>query len=204
MKNILKLFLTVGLISSFQSQAQEDVILKGKELFGDIRARQIGPAIMSGRISDIANHPTNNKIIYIGAAGGGVWKSSDGGASFSPIFDKHIQSIGCVTIDPNNPDNTIWVGTGEPWTRNSVSIGDGIYKSTDGGLNWNNMGLPKSDRITSIIVDPRNSDVVWAGVLGALWGDSEDRGIYKTTDGDKLCRQRGRKTYRFLPCVLPK
>lgn len=185
MKNIFKLFLTVGLISSLQTQAQEDVILKGKELFGDIRARQIGPAIMSGRISDIANHPTNNKIIYIGAAGGGVWKSSDGGASFSPIFDKHIQSIGCVTIDPNSPDNTIWVGTGEPWTRNSVSVGDGIYKSTDGGLNWNNMGLPKSDRITSIIVDPRNSDVVWAGVLGALWGDSEDRGIYKTTDGGK-------------------
>ncbi|GGD32041.1 WD40/YVTN/BNR-like repeat-containing protein [Flavobacterium orientale] len=185
MKNYNKLLVALSFIFAFQVQAQEEIILKGKELFGDIKARQIGPAIMSGRISDIANHPTNNKIIYIGAAGGGVWKSSDGGASFSPIFDKHIQSIGCVTIDPNNPDNTIWVGTGEPWTRNSVSIGDGIYKSTDGGLNWTNMGLPKSDRITSIIVDPRNSDVVWAGVLGALWGDSEDRGIYKTTDGGK-------------------
>jgi photosystem II stability/assembly factor-like uncharacterized protein len=185
MKNYNKLLLALSFIFAFQVNAQDEIILKGKELFGDIRARQIGPAIMSGRISDIANHPTNNKIIYIGAAGGGVWKSSDGGASFSSIFDKHIQSIGCVTIDPNNPDNTIWVGTGEPWTRNSVSIGDGIYKSTDGGLNWTNMGLPKSDRITSIIVDPRNSDVVWAGVLGALWGDSEDRGIYKTTDGGK-------------------
>lgn len=185
MKNYNKLLLVLSFLFAFQVNAQEEIILKGKELFGDIRARQIGPAIMSGRISDIANHPTNNKIIYIGAAGGGVWKSSDGGASFSAIFDKHIQSIGCVTIDPNNPDNVIWVGTGEPWTRNSVSIGDGIYKSTDGGLNWTNMGLPKSDRITSIIVDPRNSDVVWAGVLGALWGDSEDRGIYKTTDGGK-------------------
>lgn len=185
MKNYNKLLVGLSFIFAFQVNAQDEIILKGKELFGDIRARQIGPAIMSGRISDIANHPTNNKIIYIGAAGGGVWKSSDGGASFSSIFDKHIQSIGCVTIDPNNPDNVIWVGTGEPWPRNSVSIGDGIYKSTDGGLNWNNMGLPKSDRITSIIVDPRNSDVVWAGVLGALWGDSEDRGIYKTTDGGK-------------------
>ena len=185
MKKLNTIIYLFGLFTVCFSQAQEEVILKGKELYGDIKARQIGPAIMSGRISDIANHPTNNKIIYIGAAGGGVWKSSDGGASFSPIFDKHIQSIGCVTIDPNNPDNTIWVGTGEPWTRNSVSIGDGIYKSTDGGLNWNNMGLPKSDRITSIVVDPRNSDVVWAGVLGALWGDSEDRGIYKTTDGGK-------------------
>lgn len=185
MKKLNTIIYLFGLFTVCFSQAQEEVILKGKELYGDIKARQIGPAIMSGRISDIANHPTNNKIIYIGAAGGGVWKSSDGGASFSPIFDKHIQSIGCVTIDPNNPDNTIWVGTGEPWTRNSVSIGDGIYKSTDGGLNWNNMGLPKSDRITSIIVDPRNSDVVWAGVLGALWGDSEERGVYKTTDGGK-------------------
>ncbi|MBA4155157.1 hypothetical protein [Flavobacterium sp.] len=185
MKKLNTIIYLFGLFTMCFSQAQEEVILKGKELYGDIKARQIGPAIMSGRISDIANHPTNNKIIYIGAAGGGVWKSSDGGASFSPIFDKHIQSIGCVTIDPNNPDNTIWVGTGEPWTRNSVSVGDGIYKSTDGGLNWNNMGLPKSDRITSIIVDPRNSDIVWAGVLGALWGDSEERGVYKTTDGGK-------------------
>jgi photosystem II stability/assembly factor-like uncharacterized protein len=185
MKKLNTIIYLFGIFTVCFSQAQEEVILKGKELYGDIKARQIGPAIMSGRISDIANHPTNNKIIYIGAAGGGVWKSSDGGASFAPIFDKHIQSIGCVTIDPNNPDNTIWVGTGEPWTRNSVSVGDGIYKSTDGGLNWNNMGLPKSDRITSIIVDPRNSDIVWAGVLGALWGDSEERGVYKTTDGGK-------------------
>lgn len=185
MKKINTSLLILGFCSLFTAQAQDEIVLKGKELYGDLSARQIGPAIMSGRISDIANHPTNNKILYIGAAGGGVWKSADGGASFSPIFDKHIQSIGCVTIDPNNPDNVIWVGTGEPWTRNSVSIGNGIYKSVDGGLNWTNMGLPKSDRITSIVVDPRNSDVVWVGVLGALWGDSEERGIYKTTDGGK-------------------
>jgi photosystem II stability/assembly factor-like uncharacterized protein len=96
-------------------------------------------------------------------------KSNDGGASFNPIFDEHIQSIGCVAIDPSKPDQNIWVGTGETWTRNSVSMGDGIYKSTDGGQNWKNMGLPKSDRISSIIVDPKNSDIVWVGVLGALW-----------------------------------
>jgi photosystem II stability/assembly factor-like uncharacterized protein len=167
----------------FSSQAQEKVILKGKELFGDLTARHIGPALMSGRITDLELHPTNNKIMYTATAGGGVWKSADGGASFSPIFDEHIQSIGCVRIDPNKPDQNIWVGTGETWTRNSVSMGDGIYKSTDGGQNWKNMGLPKSDRISSIIVDPKNSDIVWVGVLGALWGDSEDRGIYKTTDG---------------------
>jgi len=163
--------------------AQDKIILKGKELFGDIAARHLGPALMSGRISEIEMHPKNNNILYIGTAGGGVWKSNDGGASFKPIFDEHIQSIGCIAIDPSKPDQNIWIGTGETWTRNSVSVGDGIYKSTDGGTTWKNMGLPKSDRISSIVVDPNNSDVVWVGVLGSLWSDSDERGIYKTTDG---------------------
>jgi photosystem II stability/assembly factor-like uncharacterized protein len=171
-------------LSVFSTNAQE-ITLKGKELFGDLEARQIGPALMSGRVSDLAMHPKNNQIIFLGAAGGGIWKSSDGGASFVPVFDKHIQSIGTITFDPNNPDNVIWAGTGETWTRNSVSVGDGIYKSTDGGLNWTNMGLPKSDRISSIIVDPRDSNNIWVGVLGALWGDSEERGIYNSKDGGK-------------------
>ena len=179
----MKIILGLCCLPFLQANAQEEIVLKGKELFGDLKARHIGPAIMSGRISDIENHPTNNKILYIGTAGGGVWKSSDGGASFSSIFDKHIQSIGCVALDPNNPDNVIWVGSGEPWTRNSVSVGDGIYKSVDGGVNFTNMGLPKSDRISSIVVDPKNSNTVWVGVLGSLWGDSNERGIYKTTDG---------------------
>ncbi|MFY8112360.1 MAG: WD40/YVTN/BNR-like repeat-containing protein, partial [Flavobacterium sp.] len=173
----------IGVLSATNLLAQDKIVLKGKELFGDMQARHIGPALMSGRITDLEVHPTNNKIIYTGTAGGGVWKSNDGGASFNPIFDEHIQSIGCVAIDPSKPDQNIWVGTGETWTRNSVSMGDGIYKSTDGGQNWKNMGLPKSDRISSIIVDPKNSDIVWVGVLGALWGDSDERGIYKTTDG---------------------
>ena len=171
-------------LSVFSTNAQE-ITLKGKELFGDLEARQIGPALMSGRVSDLAMHPKNNQIIFLGAAGGGIWKSSDGGASFVPVFDKHIQSIGTITFDPNNPDNVIWAGTGETWTRNSVSVGDGIYKSTDGGLNWTNMGLPKSDRISSIIVDHRDSNNIWVGVLGALWGDSEERGIYNSKDGGK-------------------
>lgn len=171
-------------LSVLSTHAQE-ITLKGKELFGDLSARQIGPAIMSGRVSDLAMHPKNNQIIFLGAAGGGIWKSSDGGASFVPVFDKHIQSIGTITFDPNNPDNVIWAGTGETWTRNSVSVGDGIYKSTDGGLNWTHMGLPKSERISSIIVDPRDSNNVWVGVLGALWGDSEERGIYNSKDGGK-------------------
>ena len=183
MKNINIAFTIFSFIAISNLNAQEKIVLKGKELFGDLKARHIGPALMSGRTTDIELHPTNNKILYAAAAGGGVWKSGDGGASFTPIFDEQIQSIGCIAIDPSKPDNNIWVGTGETWTRNSVSCGDGIYKTTDGGQNWKNMGLPKSDRISSIIVDPKNSDIVWVGVLGALWGDSDERGIYKTTDG---------------------
>lgn len=181
MKN--KIFLMVlGFALTTQSQAQE-IVLKGKELFGKLEARQIGPALMSGRIIDLENHPTNDRIIYAGTAGGGVWKSSNGGASFAPIFDDYAQSIGTVAVDPSNPDNVVWVGTGEIWTRNSVSVGDGLYKSTDGGSNWKKMGFEKSERISGIEINPKNSNEVYVGVMGALWGDSEERGVYKTTDG---------------------
>lgn len=164
----------------------QETSLKGKELFGNMKARHIGPALMSGRINDLENHPTNPRIIYTGTAGGGVWKSNDGGATFAPIFDEHAQSIGVVTLDPKNPDEVIWVGTGETWTRNSVSVGDGLYKSTDGGTNWKEIpGFEKSERIASIVINPNNTDEVFVGVMGALWNDSEDRGVYKTTDGGK-------------------
>ena len=158
-------------------------MLKGKELFGDLTARQIGPAIMSGRIIDLENHPTNDRIIYAGAAGGGVWKSSNGGASFQPVFDEHAQSIGKIKLDPKDPDNVVWVGTGEIWTRNSVSVGDGLYKSIDGGVTWEKKGFEKSERISSIEINPNNTKEMYVGVLGALWGDSEERGVYKSTDG---------------------
>ena len=183
MKKINLIIIITSLIATINATAQDKIILKGKELFGDIKARHIGPALMSGRITDLAMHPKNNKIVYAATAGGGVWKSNNGGASYTSIFDDYIQSIGCIAIDPSKPDQNIWVGTGETWTRNSVSMGDGIYKTTDGGQNWKNMGLPKSDRISSIIIDPSNSNIVWVGVLGALWGDSDERGIYKTIDG---------------------
>lgn len=163
----------------------QDISLKGKELFGGMEARHIGPALMSGRIIDVENHPTNPRIIYLGAAGGGVWKSSDSGTTFSPIFDDYAQSIGVVTLDPKNPDEVIWVGTGEIWTRNSVSIGDGLFKSTDGGSNWSKVGFDNSERISSIVINPNNTDEIYVGVLGALWSDSEERGVYKSTDGGK-------------------
>ncbi len=184
MKTSIFTFFAIILSLNFV-QAQE-TSLKGKELFGNMKARHIGPALMSGRVNDIENHPTNARIIYIGAAGGGVWKSGDGGATFAPIFDGHAQSIGVVKLDPKNPDEVIWVGTGETWTRNSVSVGNGLFKSTDGGNNWKEIpGFENSERISSIAINPNNTDEVYVGVLGALWSDSEDRGIYKTTDGGK-------------------
>jgi photosystem II stability/assembly factor-like uncharacterized protein len=114
-----------------------------------------------------------------------VWKSQDGGTTFKPVFDKQaVQSIGAITIDPSHP-HTIWVGSGEAWTRNSVSIGDGIYKSSDDGETWSNMGLPSSERIVRILVHPKDSNVVFACVPGKLWSDSPDRGVYRTGDGGK-------------------
>ncbi|MFT5863987.1 MAG: photosystem II stability/assembly factor-like uncharacterized protein [Flavobacteriales bacterium] len=171
-------------VFSIQTQAQE-VTLKGKQLFGDITARQIGPALMSGRIIDMETHPTNAQIIYTGTAGGGVWRSNNGGASYTPIFDDHMQSIGQVAVDPNDPDNTIWVGTGEIWTRNSVSIGNGLYRTKDGGTSWDKMGFENSERISGIEIHPTDANTVYIGVLGQLWSDSEDRGVYKTINGGK-------------------
>src|SRR5213075_2755497 len=149
-------------------------------------ARNIGSATMSGRVSAVAARNLDGKTtIYVGAASGGVWKSTDGGTRFRPVFDKQtVQSIGAITIDPSDP-RTVWVGTGESWTRNSVSIGDGIYKSVDGGETWTNMGLPQSERIARILVDAKNSQVVYACVTGKLWSDSKERGVYRTGDGGK-------------------
>lgn len=182
MKKILLIILLFIIVPN-TINAQEKISLKGKQLFGDISARHIGPALMSGRINDLENHPTNNLIIYAGAAGGGVWKSQDGGVTFKPIFEKYCQSIGAIALDPNNPDKTIYVGTGETWTRNSVSVGNGLYKSTDAGNSWKMIGLKNSERIANIIVNPNNSQEIYVAVLGALWGDSEVRGVYKSNDG---------------------
>lgn len=184
MKKILFSILAVALAMPFTGISQDEISLKGKQLFGDMKARHIGPALMSGRINDLESHPTNPRILYAGTAGGGVWKSNDGGATFSPIFDEHVQSIGVVTLDPKNPDQNIWVGTGETWTRNSVSVGDGLFKSTDGGNNFKEVpGFENSERITSIVINPNDTNIMYVGVLGALWSDSEDRGVYKSTDG---------------------
>ena len=149
-------------------------------------ARNIGSATMSGRISAIDAVQEGARLtIYVGAASGGVWKSQNNGTTYKPVFDKQpVQSIGAIAIDPKNP-KVVWVGSGEAWTRNSVSIGDGIYKSTDGGENWTNMGLRDSERIAKIAIDPTDTNTVYACVPGKLWSDSDDRGVYKTSDGGK-------------------
>jgi photosystem II stability/assembly factor-like uncharacterized protein len=150
-------------------------------------ARNIGSAAMSGRVSaiDAIREPNGKLTIFVGAASGGVWKSEDSGTRYKPVFDEQpVQSIGAVALDPKNSKN-VWVGTGESWTRNSVSIGNGIYKSGDGGETWTYTGLPNSERVAKIIVSPANGDTVYAAVPGPLWGDSPDRGLYKTTDGGK-------------------
>src|SRR5438067_8338062 len=152
-----------------------------------LSARNIGSATMSGRISAIAGvkEPSGKITLFVGAASGGVWKSDDAGTRYRPVFDEQpVQSIGAIAIDPKNPRN-VWVGSGEAWTRNSVSIGDGIYKSTDGGETWSNLGLPNSERIGAILVSAKSSDTVFAAVPGALWSDSAERGLYRTTDGGK-------------------
>ncbi|NYJ27232.1 VPS10 domain-containing protein [Allomuricauda sp. ARW1Y1] len=189
MKKLQFVWTVLSVLSMAAGYSQTLEEIDGKALFGDLTARHIGPALMSGRINDMETHPTNSRIVYAGTAGGGVWKSSDGGTTFNPIFDDYCQSIGAVALDPNDPDNTVYVGTGETWTRNSVSIGDGLYKSTDGGANWNKIGFEKSERIANIIVNPNNSQEIYVGVLGALWGDSEERGVYKSTDGGATWEQ---------------
>ena len=149
-------------------------------------ARNIGSAAMSGRISAVAGRNESGKTtLFVGAASGGVWKSQDGGTTFKPVFDKQpVQSIGAIAIDPSNPKN-VWVGTGESWMRNSVSVGDGIYKSTDGGETWSNAGLRESEHIVRILVHPKNGNVVYACAPGKLWSDSADRGVYRTEDGGR-------------------
>ncbi|MCC6460613.1 MAG: glycosyl hydrolase [Saprospiraceae bacterium] len=147
-----------------------------------MEARAIGPAIMGGRITAIEGLNSDPRTLYIGTAGGGVWKTRTGGYTFEPLFDKHPQSIGAMAIDQQHPD-TVWVGTGESNMRNSVSIGLGMYRSTDGGRNWVKRGLENSEHISKIILHPQNPNVLYVAVPGKLWSDSPDRGLYKTTDG---------------------
>jgi photosystem II stability/assembly factor-like uncharacterized protein len=149
-------------------------------------ARNIGSATMSGRIAALDAVEQDGRItVFVGSASGGVWKSENGGTTYRPVFDREdVQSIGAVAIDPSNT-KTVWVGTGEAWLRNSVSVGDGVYKSTDGGENWTNVGLKDSEHIAKILVNPNDGNDVLVCATGHLWDDNDERGVFRTTDGGK-------------------
>ncbi|MBI1750418.1 MAG: glycosyl hydrolase [Acidobacteria bacterium] len=163
------------------SAAAQSVKITSEMLEG-ISARPLGPAAMSGRIAAIDAYAGDRLTIYVGSASGGVWKSANGGITFKPVFDKQTQSIGAVAIDPSNPE-TVWVGTGESWVRNSVSVGTGVYKTTDGGDNWQALGLVDTEHISRILVHPRDSKTVYVCALGHLWNSNAERGVFRTTDG---------------------
>ncbi|MBL4653343.1 MAG: hypothetical protein JKY53_10850 [Flavobacteriales bacterium] len=188
MKKILILSLTALISLSISAKKGDEEKKDGKyktSTFSGLSFRSIGPALTSGRIADIAVNPNNTAEYYVAVASGGVWKTTNHGTTFSPIFDSQgSYSIGCVTIDPNNP-HTIWVGTGENNNQRSVAYGDGVYKSNDGGKSWKNMGLKTSEHIGKIIVHPTNSNIVYVAAYGPLWNKGGDRGIYKTEDGGK-------------------
>ncbi|MBI2682946.1 MAG: glycosyl hydrolase [Acidobacteriales bacterium] len=153
--------------------------------FSGLRFRSIGPAFVSGRISWIAVNPKNRAEYYVAAASGGVWKTTNSGTTFSPVFENEgAYSIGYVAIDPKDP-SVVWVGTGENNGQRAIGYGDGVYRSEDGGKSWKNMGLKKSEHIARILIDPRDSNVVYVAAQGPLWSAGGDRGLYKTTDGGK-------------------
>ena len=153
--------------------------------FAGLELRGIGPALVSGRVVDIAVDPRDKRVWYVAVAAGGVWKTTNNGTTFTPVFDdQNSFSIGCVTIDPND-SLTVWAGSGENNSQRAVSWGDGVYKSSDGGKSWTNVGLGKSEHIGKIVVDPRDSNVVYVAAQGPLWAPGGDRGLYKTIDGGK-------------------
>jgi len=172
-------FAVLVLLASAASAAVDPGLLAG------MKARSIGPAGMSGRVAAIAAVESNPDVVYIGAASGGVWKSVNGGLSFTPVFDDQpVSSIGAIAVDQANPD-VVWVGTGEGNPRNSASIGNGVYRSLDGGKTWVHLGLEKTERIYRIVLHPTNPDVAWASALGEEWGENPERGVFKTEDGGK-------------------
>jgi len=169
--------LSLAGVAQLSAQSVDQSVIDG------LRWRNIGPANMSGRIADIEGIPSPSKTFFVAAAAGGVWKSTNGGVTYRPVFDNYgIASLGDLAIAPSDT-NTIYLGTGEPNSRNSISPGGGVFKSTDGGLTWTFMGLRETEHIGRIIVHPTNPNVAWVAALGAAWRPNRERGLYKTTDG---------------------
>lgn len=181
---IIASFLSFVFLTYFASAQGIDMsLMKGMKI------RNIGPAGMSGRVTAIDAIHENPDVIYLGTASGGVWKSEGGGVTWSPIFEKEaVASVGALAIDQNNPD-VIWIGTGEGNPRNSATSGSGVYRTLDGGVTWQLMGLEGTRNIHRVLIDPRNSNVIYVGAQGSAWGESPDRGVYKTIDGGKTWKK---------------
>jgi len=170
-------------------------MLLGEALFKNLKARSIGPAVMGGRVSEIAIDPRNPFVFYVGLAHGGVFKTNDNGVTFQPIFDKQpMLSIGAVAVAPSDSD-VVWVGTGEANDRNSSDWGDGVYRSTDGGETWQNAGIKESRTIARVVLDPKKTEVAYVAAMGNLWKDGGERGLFKTTDAGK--------TWKLILRALP-
>lgn len=173
-----------------QKRATTDTVKQEKKdpwqsTFSGLKFRSIGPALVSGRIVDLAVNPKNTSEYYVASANGGVWKTTNAGVTYTPVFENEASfSIGCVAIDPTNT-NVVWVGSGENNNQRVVGYGDGVYKSEDGGKTWKNVGLKNSEHIGKIAIDPNNTDIVYVAAYGPLWSSGGERGIYKTTDGGK-------------------
>ncbi len=189
MKNRLAFLLVIlfAISTSFAKNKtpknDKDTVLA--KTFSGVKWRSIGPALVSGRISDIAVDKDNKAHYYVAAAAGHVWETANNGASFKPIFDNYgVYSIGCITIDPNNK-NVLWVGTGENNHQREIGYGNGVYKSVDGGKSWKNMGLKNSRQIGNILIDPRNSNIIYVAAEGSIWKANKERGVYKSEDGGK-------------------
>lgn len=194
-KRLLLLALSASLIPAGYAQTKSkekpknDNPISKSETFSSLSFRNVGPAVTSGRVIDIAVNPKNKREWYIAAAAGGVFKTKNAGVTFEPIFDNAgAYSIGCLALDKNN-SNILWIGTGENNNQRAVGYGDGVYKSEDGGKSFKNAGLQKSEHIGMIAVDPNNSDVVYVAAYGPVWSAGGERGIYKTSDGGKTWKQ---------------
>lgn len=173
----------IALFSATPTPARAQAPPVSADDFAPMTARSIGPAGMSGRVSAVAVDPRDPTVIYVGAATGGVWRSRDGGISWQPVFDEQrVLGIGAVAVAPSNPD-VVWVGTGEGNPRNSAGVGNGIYRSLDGGESWEHLGLERSERIHRVIIHPHDPLTVYVGAMGPAWSDGDQRGVYKTTDG---------------------
>jgi photosystem II stability/assembly factor-like uncharacterized protein len=159
--------------------------LTSPDNYAGLKLRSIGPAVCSGRVVDLAVHPRNKNLYYVAVASGGVWKTTNNGTSWTPIFDDQgSYSIGCLALDPKNP-NILWVGTGENNSQRSVGYGDGVYRSIDAGKSWKKVGLEKSEHVGRILLDPRDPNTVYVAAQGPLWNAGGDRGLYKSTDAGK-------------------